>query len=209
VPDEPTDPIGELEGWLLREDQRLEASVAVRAEGAIEAELRGVLTMIPDRVELAFEGTFAGEPKTPWLVVEGDTMRGGSTRGTAAFEAPAGQARDAIVVGLVRMGILHNIARLCFDRPPDHAEGEVRSWVEAREVRETTDAAEHVLVDGAGPAPMRRLDFDVIVAGTESAEASLWIRDQLPFARAQTVHFDEGPMRVREELVWSRPTTSD
>jgi len=58
-----------------------------------------------------------------------------SLRTERCFDEPVPpEVREALVIGLTRMGILHNLARLVAGVPPDRASGGVRDWVEGREI---------------------------------------------------------------------------
>ena len=117
------------------------------------------------------------------------------------------------------MGLMHTLARLSFDQPPDHADGDAREWLGVRDVAVSSEVilpSSFDLYRAASCAqalasqrdrllPMRdvtRLDFTVVVDGAPSAETALVVHEDLPVLREQTVHFDDGDMRVVEELVW-------
>ena len=84
------------------------------------------------------------------------------------------------------MGVLHNIAMLSGGAPPDHANGGVDDWVKT---------VEHRHPEGSGSGVM----FDLVVDGTPSGSATLWIDEQgQPLRREQRVDFPEGTMIVVE-----------
>ena len=85
----PEDPIDALEATLLELDEPRRANVHIRAEGAVDATMSGALVIGPgNRARLRFDGHFAGEPKSPWLGIDAERMRGGSTADVAAFDVP-------------------------------------------------------------------------------------------------------------------------
>lgn len=185
-PTDPDDPLAALEAGLLSGPHGVD--LAITAEGAVDAELRGALAWDEDALRLDLSGTFAGDEVSPWLLHDGDGTRGGRAVGAADFERAAMPAlREAMVLGFSRMGALHNAARLVGGEPPDHAEGGVRDWVRAED-----------LVDGG-----RRLDYRLVVDGQPSGEASLFLNENgQPTRRELTVHFDDGDMRVVEQYAW-------
>jgi hypothetical protein len=125
------------------------------------------------------------------LECDGKLMRG--TSGTARLElpCPAGLG-PALLLGLVRMGVLHNVARAWSAKPPDRADAEpgaapsaaMDAWVTtAGHRRPPTEP------DRAG-APFESIAFDVVVDGTPVGDAALHIdADGNPTAREQTVRF--------------------
>ena len=119
------------------------------------------------------------------LVTDGDRYTyGNTTRRTLAIR-PSGLSR-ALLIGFTRMGILHNLALLTEEAPPDHADGGVAEWV-------TVDEFEAVRLPQPGIA------FAISVAGEPAGTASLDLdADGLPLARRQTVQFPTGEMHVTE-----------
>jgi hypothetical protein len=174
------DPMAELESALF--EQRVERRVHIESEGMIASSFDGEIVLDRPNVSMRFTGTFAGEPRAPWLEI-GDRMRGGPRAGETAFdvEAPS-EAFDAVAIGFARMGLLHNLARLCSGEPPDHADGGVRTWLTAQGAHEERGA----------------IAFTLLVGGEPSGEARLVIADRLPSTRTLVVHFPEGDMRVNE-----------
>jgi hypothetical protein len=106
---------------------------------------------------------------------------------------------EAIVIGMTRMGILHNLAQLVGGQPPDHMEGGVRDWARVVAIESSADE------DDAGH-PLLRFDFGLVVAGQPSGTASLWIDavSRLPLRREQTVQFASGEMKVIEVYEFDR-----
>jgi hypothetical protein len=165
----------------------------VTAEGAISASIEGVLYLENrHRGRLQATGTFAGEPVDLRLISDGARMVGGAVGQTFDIDAPP-RLRESFVIGLARMGILHNLARLSSGQPPDHADGTVKEWLGLSNFvsRQAPNAQASVL----WPAT-----FDLAVGGVQSAVATVWIdRSGLPKRREQTVQFEDGEMRVVEE----------
>ena len=190
---------GDAEAAFRELEERLLKAPSVRltwditAEGALEAHLRGKLTLQEgDRLELDGSGPFGGSPMEVSLVSNGEDLRGGTKPRPFDISAPPA-LREAVVLGLTRMGLLHNLARLTAGSPPDRANGGVEEWVVVENVRRDQPQE----VDGTPTVP---LTFDVIVAGVPSATATLWLSEEtgLPVKRTQTVRFGSDEMRVVE-----------
>lgn len=186
------------EGLLLA--PRLAFRFRIAAEGAVTASLTGVTRLTEQgRVDLSAKGTFAGTPVVLRFLSDGDRMTGGSEE--HAFEADVPAAlREALVIGLTRMGLLHNLARLSAGSPPDHATGGVREWVRVGEVSVGREPRPAITSE------FRELSFPIFVSGKRSGEATLRIdRNGLPARREQTVQFPTGMMRVVEEYEFLAP----
>jgi hypothetical protein len=166
---------------------------AVSSEGAFHASLAGTLELLEDgTAALHATGTFGDAPVTLHLRSDGPEIEGGA--GERAFRQETPPAlREALILGLTRMGVLHNLARLTAGAPPDHAAGGVREWVEVREVQSAPS------LTSAEPGRIG-LAFPIFVSGQRTAEATLWIDPQsgMPVQRVQTVSFPGGSMQVLE-----------
>jgi hypothetical protein len=187
---EPAAIIEALEARLLSEPVRLRYRVT--SSGAFAAELDGILDLSDHSSQLSASGTFGDSPVSLHLAAGSDSMRIESPQGARSEPTPP-QLRQSLAIGLVRMGVLHNLARLTGGLAPDHADGGVREWVELREIRADTADAPHTEWLG--------LRFDIHVSGTRTAEATLWIHRTtgLPMRREQVVRFPGGSMSVVEE----------
>lgn len=187
-----TDPaaaFADLEGRLLQDpDSRI--GFRITAEGAFTATLEGELFLGEgDVAALTSVGTFGSDSVSLSLEVADGRLIGGN--GVRRFEEPVPAGlREAVVIGLTRMGLLHNLARLVSGSPPDRADGTVRTWVQAR-------AIDWVAQDGA--EGRRGLSFQVWVDEQAAGDAVLWLDSRgWPVARDQTVRFPGGEMRVHE-----------
>lgn len=163
----------------------------IRSEGAFAAELTGELQLTREGgASIDARGTFGADPVQLSLRAADGRMTGGNAG--RSFDQPAPPAlREALVVGMLRMGILHNLARLVGGAPPDRADGGVRTWLEVRDVawlpRDTT-------------AARRGMSYDLFVAGEPAGAGVLWVDGRgRPVARQLTVRFPQGEMRVHEE----------
>jgi hypothetical protein len=184
-PTPPDDVFAELESRLLTAGS-VNIDFHVTAEGVVTADLDGNLALMPDgSVALSADGTFAGEPATLRLASQGQRYTyGNATRRTLA-PRPA-ELQRALLIGFTRMGILHNLARLSEEQPPDHADGGVGEWV----VVEDFEAVR---------LPEPGIAFAIVVAGEPAGTAVLnFDMNGLPLERTQTVQFPSGEMRVTE-----------
>ncbi len=185
-PRKPTEAFADLETRLLGA-QSIQIRFDITAEGSNTATLRGMLVLSADgKARVEARGSFAGEPGELVFTSDGRTMKG--ERGGKRFELPAGKAlQESVLLGLTRMGLLHNLAVLWGGRPPDLADGGVREWVVATDV---TDASTDVA---------KALGFGLTVQGTPMGEATLVLdAEGWPTERTQTVHFPGGDMKVVE-----------
>lgn len=179
----------QLETRLLRANS-LSLDFHITAEGALAADLQGMLRVgsaAPRRhnMLLSVWGEFAGQQVSAVLSAgdAGMSLGGGDV---LMGEPRPEHLAEAVLIGLTRMGILHNLARLLADAAPDHADGGVREWVTVGDFA----------ADQEDPAAF---SFAITVAGTPAATARLQLDDAgLPRLRQQTVVFPGGEMRVTE-----------
>lgn len=115
-------------------------------------------------------------------------------------DPPTPKLREAVALGLSRMGLLHNLVALSLDRPVDKAEGGADAWVKAVDVK--SGAAE--TLNGVA---CTRVEFGIALSGQRMGEASVCIADAtgLPIARTQTMHFPSGDMTETETFTWKLP----
>ncbi len=183
-PTEPARRLEELERRLLAADT-VRFAYRVTAQGAVDAELAGNVSMVGDRIDVTGAGQFAGQPVEMFVRKDDEGCEFGNGTTHQSLPAP-GEIRQALLIGFTRMGILHNLVRLTGAAPPDHADGGVREWV-------TVDS---VTID---PTDSAAISFSLTVAGNRSGSASLAIGGAgLPVTRRQTVRFSSGEMRVEE-----------
>jgi hypothetical protein len=165
----------------------------VVSAGAFSARLEGqVILTSGDDLSIEASGTFGPDSVSPWARGTGGRMMWGNAETTAEDELPPA-LREAIIIGLVRMGVLHNLARLVSGAPPDRTDGTARSLVDAEDVTWVPAAAE----DGA-----RGISFGILVSGARTADATVWLdADGRLVGRDQMVRFPGGEMRVVERYV--------
>jgi hypothetical protein len=186
APKTATETFADLETRLL-DAQHVLVRFEITAEGASTANLRGILELSADgKARIQARGTFAGEPGELAFESDGRVMKG--ERGGKRFELPTGEAlQESVLLGLTRMGLLHNLAVMWAGRPPDRADGGIREWVVATDVTDAGDDAKHALA------------FGLSVQGAAMGEATVVLDDAgWPTERTQTVHFPGGDMTVVE-----------
>jgi len=177
---------------LLLQDTGVILPFRVQAEGAFEAALEGSLQLASGgRARLDAQGTFGGLPVQALLVSDGRRMIWVNNGNSHEGEAPL-HLREGLVLGLSRMGILHNLARLVNGSPPDATDGTAQDWVQI------TDLA-HAGSDPSEPIGVA-VHFGIVVGGSPSGDATLWMDPEsgVPLLRRQEVSFPEGKMRVTE-----------
>ena len=191
APPPPPEPsLEDVEALLSDPSRSVHVPFEVDASGAVEASLRGDLFLGPEgAARLEAQGTFAGRDVDVMAVSDGEQLIWSGA--PEAVPTPQG-LRDALVVGLTRMGILHNIARLTAGAPPDHMEGGVRDWVVVSP--DASDAAPPPDLSGEG------LALAITVDGVPSGAFRLTFDDagRLPRLRRQGVDFPTGRMEVTE-----------
>jgi len=148
---------------------------SIQAEGAIAASLEGELRIEGPLVRLTATGDFAGEAVDLQLRADERSL----FIGEEERERPP-HLKEALILGLTRMGILHNLAVLTSGGAPDHSDEGVEPWL-------------RVAVTEADPYA-----FTILVDGETMAEGRLAVEDERLLWRTQTVSFPEGEMHVRE-----------
>ena len=176
-----------LEERLL-EAEAVRVEFTITSEGILSTALKGSLDIRGENLSLEADGDFGGSPVDLILAVSGSEIAGGNlaladARLREFSVANPGAAKEAVVLGMTRMGILHNLALLTGSRPPDRSAGGFRNWVKADKVR------------GEGNG----LAFAILVDGDAAAEAMLAMDNRgLPTRREQINQFPAGEMRVVE-----------
>jgi hypothetical protein len=171
--------IADIEARLLGA-RAIAVDFHIASEGAYAGEVKGDLRMTRDnQVRLRFSGVFDGKPVSVDKVLD-------ATSGAHLSEA--------VVIGMVRMGLLHNIAQLATGHGIDHAGGGVAEWVT---VKQTTSSDEDV-------------GMEITVSGQAMGVARLEVDGLgLPRERTQTVQFSGAEMRVEEHYSTSLPDAID
>jgi hypothetical protein len=198
---DPATTLTAVETRLTTED--FHVAFSITAAGAVQATLTGEVFAQGDLLRLRAVGRFADRDVDITLLGDGERLRGRDAgRDTIDLPQPP-QLREAVVVGLVRMGVLHNVARLMNGRPPDHADGGVAEWVQMRDpVAEVVVEPTALSQEAEAGSPV---SFALQVAGAPAGRATLWLdaAEGWPLERHQVVDFPGGQMQVRE--VYRRP----
>lgn len=189
--------LGAIERNLLDLDFAMRFDIA--SEGAVASRFVGELRVVEETITLRASGTFDGKPVELSLSSDGERLRGGNGAAEISIPQPP-ELERAVVIGLARMGLLHNLAMLVGGRPPDHADGGVDAWLTATEV------VPGVKVGPDEPSPeaqrqgAQAMSWRIQVEGAHSGDATLWWDPgaRLPLERHVVVPFASGEMRVRE-----------
>ena len=151
--------------------QPLQLEVTSKADGAVRAEATSELSVGPE-TRVHTRGSFMGAPFAK------------------DFDQPTTPAlRDAVVLGLSRMGLLHNVVNLSQGNGIDHAEGGAREWLEPVKFRRVRGGVAYTLR----------------VNGKETGSTTLLIdAKKRPRKRDMTVRFPNGAMHVIETYRFPR-----
>lgn len=188
-----TELVQSLEARLLSARQvRIEARIV--ATGVVSAALAGetVLRQM-NQGSFRYSGTFNDQRIDVHYEADGPRFEisnnGQSRKGKVAVAT-----NRALVLGMTRMGLLHNIVRATSLDAPDHAFGGVENWITLDGFLPTTFAQVGEL------AGLPSLGFELLVNLEPSARVRLWLAPDsgLPRRREQTVEFPTGEMRVVE-----------
>ena len=164
------------------------------SEGVFESTLSGAVALRQGNIaRIELRGSFAGATVDAFLISDGAILLYGEAQAGSFEDAVPWALNEAIIIGMTRMGLLHNFARLTSGDPPDHAKGGVRDWVEVTGF----SLGEIETVNGMPALP---IGFRLIVSGQPAGEATLWFDEKagLPVQRRQTVSFETGTMTVTE-----------
>jgi hypothetical protein len=173
-----SNPFEKLEQQFL-DSEGINLAFEISSEGAVKSALTGRLALCKgNRIKLQSSGDLFGQPVNNSLQSDGQVMNLNQQQ-----QNLPSKLNEAVVVGLLRMGLLHNLARLGGNLAPDHAGGGVADWVQVPVVRVNSD----------------NLFFDILVAGTRAGKAELVLSDDgLPLTREQIVYFGSEQMNVTE-----------
>lgn len=181
-----TDRLRALEDKLERA-QTLRIHGRLHSQGLVATDFVGVLALgSENRARLEFKGDMQGKPAEARLVSDGRTM---VIRGEKRVEKPTPVGLDAsLVIGMTRLGLLHNVVRIAAGEVPDHADGTVREWVTVGDVSTTPS--------GGG----ERLAWTISMKGQRVGEANLWLdgKTGLPLRKLVLAHTPEGEFLAEE-----------
>ena len=179
----------------LLDAHEFELHYVITAEGAFTANLEGGIKLKKNNVaEIWGTGNFGGDFMDYSFTSNGNIIFASIDDGSFDADVPA-ELNRAIILGMTRMGLLHNVVRILSGELPDHASGGVDEWV---------------TVSGFSSGPQQKLDgrsanaipvhFGLTVDGVPSGTATIWEEATLriPLGRDQVVQFETGEMRVKE-----------
>lgn len=188
-----SDRFDRAEDALLRA-QELTATFEISAQGQTNAHLTGTIRLLAgNALRLVAEGNIG--PDSVQLELdsrdETGTLRS-ITKGASVSshrEPPAPKLREAVVLGLTRLGLLHQLSALSKDQPIEKAEGGFSDWVKT--IRR---------IEGPPQENCRAVDFKMEIAGKEMGNASICVADAtgLVLKRNQV----SGDLTVKETFTW-------
>ena len=186
---------------VLRASQ-VRGTFELDSHGAHESHFTGTLDLTgSNALVLAAEGRLDGADVKLTLDSSGGEPNRSVSRGPSVSGhqgGPSEHLNEAVVIALVRLGLLHDLALLSDDEMVAKAEGGVREYVVAQEVKD-------VGPDQVDQEPCHRLDFVVALEGKPGGEATVCLSDatSLLLQRRQTVHAKSGDMTVTERFKWT------
>lgn len=172
---------------VIESDIEATGAIAVKLTGRTEVDER-------NRARVSYAGEFAGKPVALMLESDGSGLKLANGSATQALPVEA-ESNRALLIGLVRMGVLHNLARLTSLKGPDHAEAGVTDWVQLDSFRPTTYAV------GGDLEGLMSFGYDLVVEEKTTGSVRLWMDpvSGIPKRRAVVVHFPGGDMNVTED----------
>lgn len=192
--DQPADPaklFSDLEAKLLEKDVSLDFQIT--AEGASVASLKGSLKIRPDNVgNVDVSGTLNGSPVSVHMESDGEYLKQQSAGNDIDVITPA-YLNEGFLIGLTRMGLLHNLVQMALGSTPDGADGSVREFLNV------VDFTGGAVEDHEGKAA-RKIEFKIESEKKIAEEAVLWLDEKtgLPIHRTATIHLDKQDMQVVE-----------
>jgi hypothetical protein len=184
------------------------------ATGSVNGTFEGEIVFKKGNVmDYRTAGKLAGRDHKLFISCDGKKLRGGADdSGAKIFDigAPAG-LRSGMLIGLSRMGLMHNISRLAENEPPDRIDGSVYTWLSANDLKFNKD---HKDGSPLASAELKQNGQDLMVVfyklgvgeTKNAADVELWIdtKTNLPTYRRMTVHFPNGDMQLSEKYEWSK-----
>ncbi len=181
------DPIAALEARLLAA-RSVEVRAHIRSSGAVTSEFQGTFyVQRSNATRIEFDGTLEGARARGFLVSDGSGQMQGESAGDVITAPTPPKLAEGLLVGLARMGLLHNVFRLAKNLFPDRTDGSARTWLIA--TAGTPGPVAQVAGRAARPVPVT-----MTVGGEKAAEATLWLDEAtgVPLKREMVVHFAPG-----------------
>lgn len=183
--------------------KNLSGSFEIESTGQNPSKFTGTLELAGgNAVWLTVDGRFRDEDVHAELDSRSGDINRTVTKGASVNghrDPPASHLGEAIVVGLARMGLLHNLATLSQDKPIDSAQTGVGDSVK------NVDAKDGA-ADQVGGEACHRVEFVLEVGGRSMGEGTVCISDatSLPLHRRTLVHFPDGDMTATETWRWTQ-----
>ncbi len=181
-PETPEEIIIDIESRLLQA-QRVAFDFEIQAIGVVNAKLEGRFELDGDLITLSYHGSYGQHKRAGRFTADATTMISMVNEKSKSSQRPT-HLKEGLLIGLTRMGLLHNLAGLQGGSFPEHCSGGAQKTLELRNLNAGSD---------------RAVVFDLIVRGRHSASGSLWIDGPVPTMRKQSVYFDQGSMEVNEQ----------
>jgi hypothetical protein len=176
---------------LLARAGRFDVKAHVVSSGAVASDLTADVGVANSGiVAIRMHGTLDGKPDDRLLRTDGVvtmvTKDGQDTR-----LQPGHNMREAVQLGLLRVGLWHNLLLLSHGLQPEHHEGGIKSWT----------AVDNIHYAGAPRAGATSIAFDVLIENKKVGTATLWIDDktELPVKREQTIVLDGKKIQTVED----------
>ena len=182
--------------------RHLTGTFEIDSKGENAAHLTGTLELVDgNALHLVAEGNFKSDPVQLELDsrdaagIVRTTTKGASV--SSHRDPPADKLREAVALGLARMGLLHNLALLSLDQPLEKTGGGLAEWVKPLAPKDGAS-------DTVNGEPCKRVDFGIEIEGKNMGDASVCIADAtgLPLQRSSTIHFPAGDMTLSETFKW-------
>lgn len=180
----------DLEALLARAG-RFDVKAHVVSSGAVASDLNADVGVANSGiVAIRMHGTLDGKPDDRVLRTDGVvtmvTEGGKDTR-----LQPGHNMREAVQLGLLRVGLWHNLLLLSHGSQPEHHEGGIKAWTSVANIHYA----------GAARPGSTSIAFDVLIENKKVGTATLWIDDstKLPVKREQTIVLDGKKIQTVED----------
>jgi hypothetical protein len=172
---------GDLEALLARAG-RFDLKAHAVSHGAMEADLTASLGVAAAGiVAIHMRGTLNGKAQDAHLRSDGIVTMVTKDDQSERLQ-PGRSMRQAVQVGFLRVGLLHNLAALAQGLQPEHDKGGINLWA----------SVAHIHYASAKKAGLTGLTFDILIEGKMLGHATLWIddRSKMPVRREQSIMVD-------------------
>ena len=184
---------------LLARAGRFDLKAHVMSSGAVTSDLNADMGVANSGiVAIRMHGTLEGKPDDVVLRTDGVvtmiTMDGKDTR-----LQPGHGMREAVQLGLLRVGLWHNLMLLSRGVQPEHHQGDIKLWADVSNVH-------YIATPQKGSTA---LAFDVRIENKKVGTATLWIDDatKVPLKREQTLILDGEKIKTVEDYSNFIPTS--